>query len=103
MDQALNLVTRVSYPSYASIPSDVSAFLDGMDAMDDLDVVADVATDRRCSKLKQGSQYVLAGAILAAPFVVVLLVRSVRRLRGRANRVAPVRSAGVAVRETLPV
>jgi hypothetical protein len=41
-DQALNLVTRVSYPSYASRTSDVSADLDGMDAMDDLDVAADV-------------------------------------------------------------
>src|SRR4051812_11427950 len=35
VDQALNLVTRVSYPSYASRPS---ADPDGMDAMDDLDV-----------------------------------------------------------------
>ena len=45
---------------------------------------------------------VLAGVILATPFLLVLLVRSGRRLRGRANRVAPVRSAGEAVRGTLP-
>src|SRR3954452_2268411 len=44
-DQALNLVTRVSYPSYASRASDVSRFLNGMDVMDDLDVAADVATE----------------------------------------------------------
>jgi len=44
VDQALNLVTRVAYPSYASIASDLSADLDGMDAMDDLDVAADLAT-----------------------------------------------------------
>src|SRR4051794_20142489 len=44
MDQALNLVTRVSDPSYASIASDASTDLDEMDAMDDLDVAADVAT-----------------------------------------------------------
>src|SRR3954451_21900761 len=42
--QALNLVTRVSYPSYASTTSDASADLDGMDAMDDLGVATDVAT-----------------------------------------------------------
>ena len=44
LDQALKLVTRVSYPSYASRTSYLSADLDGMDAMDDLDVAADVAT-----------------------------------------------------------
>ena len=42
-DQALNLVTRVSYPSYTSKTFDASADLDGMDGMDDLDVAADVA------------------------------------------------------------
>jgi hypothetical protein len=45
VDQALNLVTRVSDPSYASISSRTSAFPDAMDVMDDLDVAADVATD----------------------------------------------------------
>ena len=44
MDQALNLVTRVSDPSYASRTSIPSADLDGMDVLDDLDVAADVAT-----------------------------------------------------------
>jgi hypothetical protein len=43
-DQALNLVTRVSDPSYASNASSSSALLDGMDDMDDVDVAADVAT-----------------------------------------------------------
>jgi hypothetical protein len=43
-DQALNLVTRVSDTSYASIASRTSANLDGMDAMDDLDVATDVVT-----------------------------------------------------------
>jgi hypothetical protein len=43
-DQALNLVTPVSYPSYASRTSESSGFLDAMDVMDDLDVAADVAT-----------------------------------------------------------
>ena len=43
-DQALNLVTGVSDPSYASISSRRSGDLDGMDAMDDLDVATDVAT-----------------------------------------------------------
>jgi hypothetical protein len=43
-DQALNLVTRVSYPSYASISSRTSWNLDAMDVMDDLDVATDVAT-----------------------------------------------------------
>jgi hypothetical protein len=42
-DQALNLVTRVSDPSYASIASTTSADLDASDPMDDLDVAADVA------------------------------------------------------------
>jgi hypothetical protein len=46
VDQALNLVTRVSYASYASIASRTSGDLDGMDAMDDLDVATDVATSR---------------------------------------------------------
>ncbi len=44
VDQALNLVTRVSDPSYASRSSRSSADLDGMDVMDDLDVATDVAT-----------------------------------------------------------
>jgi hypothetical protein len=47
VDQALNLVTRVSYPSSSSIASSTSADLDamdGMDATDDLDVARDVAT-----------------------------------------------------------
>jgi hypothetical protein len=44
LDQALNLVTRVSYPSYASISSRSSSRVDDMDAMDDLDVATDVAT-----------------------------------------------------------
>jgi hypothetical protein len=44
LDQALNLVTRVSDPSYASIASRLSSFLDASDGMDDLDVAADVAT-----------------------------------------------------------
>ena len=44
-DQALNLVTRLSYPSYASIASRTSTDLDTSDAMDDLDVAADVATE----------------------------------------------------------
>jgi hypothetical protein len=43
-DQALNLVTRVSDPSYASIACRTSGILDRMDAMDDLDVAANVAT-----------------------------------------------------------
>jgi hypothetical protein len=43
-DQALNLVTRVSDPSYACISSKSSAFLDAMDGLDDPDVAADVAT-----------------------------------------------------------
>ena len=47
VDQALNLVTRVSYPSYAFISSRTSGNLDVMDAMDDLDVAADVATGTR--------------------------------------------------------
>ena len=46
-DQALNLVTRVSDPSSASIPSDASTDLDEMKAMDDLDVATDVATGSR--------------------------------------------------------
>lgn len=46
-DQALNLVTRVSDPSYASRSSDASTDLDVMDVMDDLDVAMDVATVRR--------------------------------------------------------
>jgi hypothetical protein len=45
-DQALNLVTRVSYPSYASTSSRTFADLDAMDAMDDLDVATDVAAER---------------------------------------------------------
>ena len=44
MDQALNLVTRVSDPSYGSIASRSSAFLDGMDGLDDLDVAVDDVT-----------------------------------------------------------
>src|SRR3954467_10158958 len=42
-DQALNLVTRVSYPPYASRSSRTSGNLDTSDAMDDLDVATDVA------------------------------------------------------------
>jgi hypothetical protein len=45
-DQALNLVTRLLYPSYASTSSRTSGNLDASDAMDDLVVVTDVATDR---------------------------------------------------------
>jgi hypothetical protein len=45
-DQALNLVTWVSDMSYACIWSRASAFLDAMDALDDLDVATDVATDQ---------------------------------------------------------
>ena len=48
VDQALNLVTRVSDTSYASITSRSSGFLDGMDDMDDLDVATDVATRLVC-------------------------------------------------------
>ena len=49
-DQALNLVTPVSYPSYASIASRTSGILDATDGMDDLDVAANVATAlNRCS------------------------------------------------------
>jgi hypothetical protein len=43
VDQALNLVTRVSYPSYASIASRTSGNLDTSDVVDDLDVATDVA------------------------------------------------------------
>jgi hypothetical protein len=43
-DQALNLVTRVSDPSYASIASRTSTNLDASDVMDGLDVAAEVAT-----------------------------------------------------------
>jgi hypothetical protein len=42
-DQALNLVTRVSYPSNASISSRSSSRVDDMDVTDDLDVATDVA------------------------------------------------------------
>jgi hypothetical protein len=38
VDQALNLVTRVSDASYASRSSDASTDLDAMEVMDDLDV-----------------------------------------------------------------
>jgi hypothetical protein len=38
VDQALNPVTRLSDPSYASISSRSSGFLDVLDVMDDLDV-----------------------------------------------------------------
>jgi hypothetical protein len=53
-DQALNLVTRLSDTSYASIASRTSADLDASDAMDDLDVataetVRTVAPGRRDS------------------------------------------------------
>jgi hypothetical protein len=43
-NQALNLVTRVSDTSYASIPSRTSPDLDAMDGMDDLDIATVVAT-----------------------------------------------------------
>jgi hypothetical protein len=43
-DQALNLVTRLSDPFDASRTSIPSTDLDGMDAMEDLDVATDVAT-----------------------------------------------------------
>jgi hypothetical protein len=48
VDQALNLVTRMSYPSYASISSRTSGNLDASDAMADLDVGADVAMAAAC-------------------------------------------------------
>ncbi len=51
LDQAFNLVTRVSDPSYASRSSDASADLDGMDAMDDLDVATDVAMGTAVQRL----------------------------------------------------
>jgi hypothetical protein len=44
VDQAVNLVTHVSYPSYASRTSDASTNLDAMDVMEDLDVATNVAT-----------------------------------------------------------
>ena len=44
VDQALNLVTRVSDPSYACISSKSSAVLDTMDGLDVLDVAGEVAT-----------------------------------------------------------
>jgi hypothetical protein len=44
VDQALNLVTRVSDTSYASIASRSSGNLDVTDVLDDLDVATDVAT-----------------------------------------------------------
>jgi hypothetical protein len=44
LDQALNLVTRLSYPSDASKSSRTSTNLDAMDDMNDLDVATDVAT-----------------------------------------------------------
>ena len=47
VDQALNLVSRVSDPSYASISSRSSAFLEAMDGMDDLDVAASTCEGRR--------------------------------------------------------
>jgi hypothetical protein len=50
-DQALNLVTRLSDTSYASIASRTSADLDASDAMDDLDVATDVATSSRVREL----------------------------------------------------
>jgi len=40
VDKALNLVTGVSYPSYASRSSSTSGNLDASDAMDDLDVAS---------------------------------------------------------------
>jgi hypothetical protein len=46
LDQALNLVTRVSYPSNASRSSRSSSGVDDRDVMDDLDVATDVATSR---------------------------------------------------------
>src|SRR5215211_3510873 len=45
-DQALNLVTRVSDTSYASVASRSSGNVDVSDVMEDLDVAADVATAR---------------------------------------------------------
>src|SRR5215218_6193338 len=50
-DQALNLVTRVSDPSYASRTCRMSADLDGVDGLDDLDVATDVATGSRVREL----------------------------------------------------
>jgi len=44
-DQALNLVTRVSYPSNASIPSRASTKPDAMDALDGMDVATNVVTE----------------------------------------------------------
>jgi hypothetical protein len=57
LDQALNLVTRVSDPSYASIASRLSSFLDASDGMDDLDVAADVATQGLAPQLAGRRRY----------------------------------------------
>src|SRR4051794_16014556 len=46
VDQALNLVTRVSDPSDASRTSDASADLDEMDGVDDVDVATAQGRDR---------------------------------------------------------
>jgi hypothetical protein len=69
-DQALNLVTRVSDPSYASIPSRSSGDLDGMDAMDDLDVAADVAAARTCSRARPTAPTCLARVEVAVDLVL---------------------------------
>jgi hypothetical protein len=57
LDQALNLVTRVSDASYASIASKSSGNLDASDVMDDLDVAADVATTGLAPQLAGRRRY----------------------------------------------
>ena len=56
VDQALNLVTRVSYSSYPSIASRTSTNLDASDTLDDLDVAADVATSGRIADAAGGQR-----------------------------------------------
>jgi hypothetical protein len=54
-DQALNLVTRVSDPSYASIASIASRSSTNLDDLDDTDVL-DVAADVATAGLSGGPQ-----------------------------------------------
>src|SRR3954451_10259476 len=56
VDQAPNLVTRASDPFNASIASRSSGNLDALDAMDDLDVAADVATGAARASLEIQAQ-----------------------------------------------
>jgi len=53
LDQALDLVTRVSDPSDASSASDASADRDALDVIDDLDVATGVATDTAAFRRKR--------------------------------------------------